>query len=197
MADKAKSNETSTGHHPFIINPKKWVGTPWDKGDHFGSHAAAHAENAQSKAQSNAELVAKFHERLAASENVSDLFGETARNRSLAASGRAPVFPGAKKKKLSTVSQPTPSAQDKAAAGPPEDPNPFTEALLAKRLPIEVRRELAQASTFCGFFCPAFHIALLLCLLPVHVLFLCLDISRSGGGSFGVDIPGRVQRAAS
>jgi hypothetical protein len=137
MADKATSNETSTGHHPFILNPKKWTGTPWDEDPHAAERgrAANREQDLLAAAASNADLLHKFHTRLANGENVSDLFGETARNKGLASSGQAPVFPGAKKK-LSTSSAPTPSAQDQAK-GEPEDPNPFTEALKAKRLPLD------------------------------------------------------------
>ena len=136
MADKAKSNETSTGHHPFIIDPKTWVGTPWD-GDGHGGFSGSGGK------KSNAELVAELHARLAADDNVADLFqseafSSTKRASKLAGSGMAPVFPPEKtKKKLGAVPKATPSAQQQADE-PAADANPFSEAIQAQRIPLEV-----------------------------------------------------------
>ena len=72
------------------------------------------------------------------------VLGEKGRSESLAASGQAPVFPGAKKK-LSTTGGPTPSAQQKEKSADPADANPFAEELRAKRLPLDCTLPVAWA----------------------------------------------------
>jgi hypothetical protein len=135
MADG--SNEPSEGRHPFIIDPSKWTGTPWDKA----------GPNVNLDPKTNAELVAELHARLAAHGNVADLFGG-AKGRSSSAkksafSASAGGGGGASKKQLGKAPQPMPSAQQMAKD--PTDPNPFVDAFQLNKIPIAVTA-IASAS---------------------------------------------------
>lgn len=127
MASVSKTYKTSDGH-PYIIDPKKWVGTPWDE-----SRGAV-------LEKSNAELIAELHGRLRASQNVSDLFSEKHRATSLGTTGRKPVFEGASKK-ISLPSGPTPS--NKQLVDEAREVNPFSEALKARTIPLEMALPIA------------------------------------------------------
>lgn len=117
------SHKTSHNQHPFIDDPKKWVGTPWDN------------SREPRPAKSNAELIAELHTRLEKQQNVSDLFSDQHRATNLSNKGQKPVFDGAKKK-LSVVSAATPSNQQLANDG--GEVNPFTEVVRARSVPFEV-----------------------------------------------------------
>eukprot|EP00613_Pedinella_sp_CCMP2098_P018414 CAMPEP_0171759550 /NCGR_PEP_ID=MMETSP0991-20121206/46964_1 /TAXON_ID=483369 /ORGANISM="non described non described, Strain CCMP2098" /LENGTH=353 /DNA_ID=CAMNT_0012362517 /DNA_START=114 /DNA_END=1175 /DNA_ORIENTATION=+ len=126
-----KSMDPSLGAHPFIMEPNKWVGTPWSE----GGAAALGPEADADEEMRNARLVAEFHARLAEGTNVADLFNESKRTSKLASAGRAPVFPGAKKK-LSVASKP--SAVDSGAPTDAADVNPFVVELVSRQLPLQV-----------------------------------------------------------
>jgi hypothetical protein len=127
------SQKTSENHHPFIEDPKKWVGTPWD------------SSRGPRPAKSNAELIAELHSRLENHQNVSDLFSEQHRAANLSSTGKKPMFQGTTKK-LSTSSSATPSNQD--LVNEAQDNNPFSEAVRARLLPIEVLKYVQPTNIY-------------------------------------------------
>lgn len=118
--NRLKTNECSTGSHPFIYE-SSWVGTPWD-----GSRA-----NKVTPAKSNEELIVELHERLRTNQNVADLFSTSAK----VAEAAKRFDPPAPLKKLGKPPPVTRSIQQLADEF---TLNPFTEELKASRLPLEV-----------------------------------------------------------
>lgn len=113
----SKSYETSTGEHPFIVNPSAWVGVPWDN-----------ASKPTPREKTNEDLILELHDRISRNQNVADLFNETKRTATVEQKRSAKEKSG-KKKTIMQSSEKTVEACDL---------NPFSEELKAKRLPFEV-----------------------------------------------------------
>ncbi len=125
MTDKTRSNECSTGSHPFI-HESVWIGTPWDS-----------SKPPPPPEKSNAELIFELHERLRTNQNVADVFSTSAKN---ATTGRR-FDPPPPTKKLGKAAAPMLSIQQLATQ---YTLNPFTEELKASRLPFEVGPKISR-----------------------------------------------------